>query len=609
MRFREGRLVHDFLYRTLERRARADARGRSTRACSACAVRRSVPANAPLRCACGAAQDSLGLAVREPLVPLCRIARAAERGVADALDRVHARASRPTSRCRETGDSPPLGYALAQLHGIFVLAENAHGLVLVDMHAAHERITYEKLKIAQDGEGIRSQLLLVPLTLAVSEREAAAVEEHAARFAELGFDIARSGPAEHHRARIPVLLDGADVAAARARCRRRSRRARRYAPHRGKRRTNCLSTMACHGSVRAHRRLTLAGNERAAARDGSDRTFRPVQSRPADLGAVAAWPSSIAFSCAGAERRAHRTRCRFHEGNSMLKLALRLLAASDRRSQVMSAEVEDVDNRPVSYESQIQTWRTQRVERLKAPNGWLSLIGLDWLKEGKNTVGSGQEQRHRARRRRRRISASSRSQGQGDDRARSLNRGATIDGKTQARAPAARRFAREADHGRVRHARASTSSIATARKALRVKDTEAQTRKNFVGIDYFPIDPKWRVEAKWVPFNPPHTLEIPNVLGQIDKMPVPGKAVFERDGKNYELAAGARRCRAKELWFIFADKTSAKETYGGGALPLHRHAEGRQGRHRFQQGLQPAVRVHAARDVSAGAAGESPDFR
>jgi DNA mismatch repair protein MutL len=89
-------------------------------------------------------------------------------------------------------DIPPLGFAIAQLHGVFVLAQNAQGLILVDMHAAHERITYERLKRAQEGEGIRSQLLLVPQSIAVSEREAAIVEEQGARFEELGFEIVRA---------------------------------------------------------------------------------------------------------------------------------------------------------------------------------------------------------------------------------------------------------------------------------------------------------------------------------------------------------------------------------------------------------------------------------
>src|SRR5690606_28476471 len=90
-----------------------------------------------------------------------------------------------------TDDIPPLGYALAQLKGVFILAENAQGLVLVDMHAAHERITYERLKIAMASEGLRGQPLLVPESLAVSQREADCAEEHHAWFQRLGFELQR----------------------------------------------------------------------------------------------------------------------------------------------------------------------------------------------------------------------------------------------------------------------------------------------------------------------------------------------------------------------------------------------------------------------------------
>jgi DNA mismatch repair protein MutL len=252
VRFREGRLVHDFLYRTLNdalAQARAGARTDAAPAYAGAA------ANMPYRSYATHRQDTLGLAVREPLAAYAALLGAESGDVATAIASERHVHSTP-SPLPETGDSPPLGYALAQLHGIFVLAENAHGLVLVDMHAAHERITYERLKIAQEGEGIRSQLMLVPLTLAVSEREASAVEERAARFAELGFDVARSGPQSITVRRIPVLLDGADVAQLVRDV------VADMAAHGDTRRieesTNeLLSTIACHGSVRAHRRLSL----------------------------------------------------------------------------------------------------------------------------------------------------------------------------------------------------------------------------------------------------------------------------------------------------------------------------------------------------------------
>ncbi len=264
VRFREGRLVHDFIYRTLndalaETRAGVRADGSSARAGEGAfahththGAHEHAHTHAPFRTYAAQRQDSLGLAVREPLAPY-----AALLGGEPAIARAPGEAqSLAPANLPETGDSPPLGYALAQLHGIFVLAENAHGLVLVDMHAAHERITYERLKSAQDGEGIRSQLLLVPLTLAVSEREASAVEEHAERFAGVGFDIARSGPQSVTVRRIPVLLDGADVAGlvrdvvADLAVHGDTRRIEENA-------NELLATMACHGSVRAHRRLSI----------------------------------------------------------------------------------------------------------------------------------------------------------------------------------------------------------------------------------------------------------------------------------------------------------------------------------------------------------------
>ncbi|MCW5578959.1 MAG: DNA mismatch repair protein MutL, partial [Dokdonella sp.] len=199
------------------------------------------------------AQGGLGLGVREPLADYAALLGRAP-GATPGLP-----AAPPTTATLAASDDtqvPPLGFALAQLHGIYVLAENAHGLVLVDMHAAHERITYERLKDACAGEGIRSQLLLVPLALALSEREAAIVEEQQARFAELGFDVVRSGPQGVLVRRIPVLLDGADVTGlvrdviADLAVHGQSRRVEESS-------NELLATMACHGSVRANRRLTI----------------------------------------------------------------------------------------------------------------------------------------------------------------------------------------------------------------------------------------------------------------------------------------------------------------------------------------------------------------
>ncbi len=245
VRFRESRLVHDFLYRTLNE---ALAQTRAGQQPVTVAVTQ-IPANGAWH-----RQDGLRLGVREPVVnsyaalfssePQASVSTSVMPRIDTALD------------ATANPDVPPLGYALAQLAGVYVLAENANGLVLVDMHAAHERITYEKLKAAQTHDGIRAQLLLVPLPLAVSENEAVAAEEHADTLAELGFDIVRSGRDSVIVKRYPGLLEGADVAAlvrdvlGDLRLHGSSRRLEEA-------HNDVLSTMACHGSVRAHRRLTL----------------------------------------------------------------------------------------------------------------------------------------------------------------------------------------------------------------------------------------------------------------------------------------------------------------------------------------------------------------
>ena len=153
-------------------------------------------------------------------------------------------------------DMPPLGFARAQLHGIYVLAENAQGLVLVDMHAAHERITYERLKTAYEGAGIQSQPLLVPITMPVSAREAQLVEDAPEVFSQLGFEVDRVADEGIKLRQIPVVLSNSDVETllrdvlSDLLVHGTSSRIQQEL-------NEILSTMACHGSVRANRKLSL----------------------------------------------------------------------------------------------------------------------------------------------------------------------------------------------------------------------------------------------------------------------------------------------------------------------------------------------------------------
>jgi DNA mismatch repair protein MutL len=165
--------------------------------------------------------------------------------------------SETTPLPESNGDIPPLGFAIAQLHGIYILAQNTLGLVIVDMHAAHERITYEHMKIASSNEGIKVQPLLVPISIAVSEKEADLAEEHNNYLQSLGMEIERLGPESISLRQVPTILANANV----------EQLLRdvlsdisdhgssdRLEAHRDE----ILSTMACHGSVRANRQLTIA---------------------------------------------------------------------------------------------------------------------------------------------------------------------------------------------------------------------------------------------------------------------------------------------------------------------------------------------------------------
>jgi DNA mismatch repair protein MutL len=156
----------------------------------------------------------------------------------------------------ETGESPPLGFALAQLLGTYVLAQNQHGLVIVDMHAAHERIMYEKLKTALETECVARQPLLIPATLSVGNLEAAAAEENADALAQLGFEMTALSPTTVVVRGVPAPLHDADPAAL---ARDVLREMSEFGATRvlTERRDAMLSTMACHASVRANRSLTI----------------------------------------------------------------------------------------------------------------------------------------------------------------------------------------------------------------------------------------------------------------------------------------------------------------------------------------------------------------
>ena len=232
VRFRDGRAVHQFVFHALQRALAAPL------AHAAAAPAPAVPQGLTFA---AAAPQQQSLAVAQP--------------VAAYHDFVRQAAPMPEA---EAGAPPPLGFALAQLHGVYILAQNAAGLVLVDMHAAHERILYEKLKTALD-ERPAVQPLLVPVVISASGEEAATAEEHADTLGRLGFEIAAAGPRELAVRTVPALLAHATEGRIPDLVRALLADLGKFGASRvaAERRNDLLATMACHGAVRAHRALTL----------------------------------------------------------------------------------------------------------------------------------------------------------------------------------------------------------------------------------------------------------------------------------------------------------------------------------------------------------------
>ena len=153
-------------------------------------------------------------------------------------------------------DSPALGFALAQVHGVYVLAQNAAGLVIVDMHAAHERIVYERLKTELDASALPSQPLLVPIPMTATEEELEQAEAGHDALCALGFDVAAAGPRQLLVRAVPAMLADLDAPGL---LRSVLREMSDFGASRVlfERRNELLSTMACHAAVRANRSLTV----------------------------------------------------------------------------------------------------------------------------------------------------------------------------------------------------------------------------------------------------------------------------------------------------------------------------------------------------------------
>ena len=248
IRFRDSRGVHQFLFHAVERLLSAPVTA------GAVPEAAGMPSAAGFRPGFGAPQQaSMPLQVTEAIGFYAPLQGSGVRGQDSEAFVAPAAQALPESG---QGDAPPLGYALAQLHGVYVLAQNAQGLVLVDMHAAHERVVYEKLKAALDARAVPAQTLLIPVALTVDARDAAEIGPHLDQLREIGFELSITSPTSVAVRSVPWLLKNADpVELTRAVLAEIAEFG--VARLLAERRNELLATLACHGAVRANRHLTL----------------------------------------------------------------------------------------------------------------------------------------------------------------------------------------------------------------------------------------------------------------------------------------------------------------------------------------------------------------
>jgi uncharacterized protein (DUF1684 family) len=212
-----------------------------------------------------------------------------------------------------------------------------------------------------------------------------------------------------------------------------------------------------------------------------------------------------------------------------------------------------------AYHRELEAWRAQRVAQLTAPDGWLTLIGLDFLSPGDSTIGSARDNRIILAAGPAHLGVVHLDEGGGVKLKVNPGVDAQVDGRTV--------LAADLDDGRMGRPTLVTSGTMSfyvidrgGKRALRVRDSAADRRTHFQGLDYFPTDPSWRIEGKWVRFEKPRQIPIKSITGQESSALVLGKVVFTRDGRTFTLLP-IQEGLGEPLFFIFTDQTGGKTTY------------------------------------------------
>jgi len=215
------------------------------------------------------------------------------------------------------------------------------------------------------------------------------------------------------------------------------------------------------------------------------------------------------------------------------------------------------------HDEEILRWREHRVERLAGPDGWLSVVGLAWLEEGDNAVGSDPTSRV----------ALPAGKAPGRIGVIRVEREAAVasfqpgSGVTHAGRPVSTLRLEDDSTGKPTTLRLGSLSFHVIRRraelAVRIKDEKSPARKAFTSIDYYPIDPRWRVEARFEPYDPPRSVAVPTALGSEETYVMPGAMVFSHEGLPHRLDVFLEEGET-DLFVVFGDLTNGSETYGGG---------------------------------------------
>ncbi len=231
----------------------------------------------------------------------------------------------------------------------------------------------------------------------------------------------------------------------------------------------------------------------------------------------------------------------------------------------------------VTWKTDLLEWRAQQAKNLQTPNGWLTVIGLEWLKPGDNSFGSAKDNALVAK------APTAPSMGVVKLNGDSLElvapsggypKGLLVDGAAPANPQAL--GADSSDHpSKITDGSVTITIIHRGdRYGLRIKDSKAAARSEFHGLKWFPPNEAYQVTAKWIPYNPSRQVPVPTILGTEVMSEVPGAAEFTLDGKTYRLEPMLESPDSKDLFFVFRDTTSKTETYGAGRFlytPLPDH--------------------------------------